>query len=143
MQRPKIGKARVADCLIFRAQVPARPEGAANRHPDAGPRCVRANGGNVDCLWVLDAYFDEIETDRLDAVDNPERSIGEGRNPDKRARAIPHSKAPMLTRSNSLPAPDCDQGYSAASQHCLVKKFSGSSWTLNVRSGEGFRTPAP
>ena len=88
----KIREARLPDRRILRTQVPVRPEGAADRDRDARPRRPITNGGSVDGRGILDADLEDIEADRLDAVEEIEGSIGEGRDPNERACAVSHGQ---------------------------------------------------
>src|SRR5262249_28926164 len=44
--------------------------------------------------WILDADLDQVKAECLDAIDQIERSIGKGRNPNERAGADAHGTPP-------------------------------------------------
>ena len=50
-------------------------ERAAYRDRDAGPSCALMDRRRIDRLGILDANLDSVEPDRLDVVNEIERSI--------------------------------------------------------------------
>jgi hypothetical protein len=79
-----------------------RTEDSAYRHANTGSGRTRTNRRYIDRLRVLDTDFDEIETHRLDPINGIKRLVGEGRNPDERACAVPHSMVPERSWTETL-----------------------------------------
>src|SRR5208283_2722699 len=88
---------------ILRTQVSGRPERSAYRHRHARSRRLLTYRRNVNRRGILDADFENIEADRLDAVKEIEGSIGEGRGPNERACAVSHGRFPGADAGDCSP----------------------------------------